>query len=175
MRADRTVIEPPLMPRLTRLASLPERQTPLLIREAMHQSARLTIRALRPGRASGAAQVGSVVEGEYRVVANDRVKGDTLVLDREVSIAAGRVPRGLSTRFSRSRSKPTDDDAQRLLGDDLTHAWRLEQVLVCGKGGLSTKCPDPLAGVTAAGAGWTLYRSARRPDRTVQHHAAGTV
>ena len=27
-----------------------------------------------------------------------------------------------------------DDDAQRLLGDDLTHAGRLEQVLVCGKG-----------------------------------------
>ena len=27
-----------------------------------------------------------------------------------------------------------DDDAQRLLGDDLTHARRLEQVLVCAEG-----------------------------------------
>jgi hypothetical protein len=95
---DRTVIEPPLMPRLTRLASLPERQTPLLIREAMHQSARLEI-ALEPGTEVWGTRQGEVREGEYRVVARDSVNGDTLVLDREVSIAAGRVSPADYPRF----------------------------------------------------------------------------
>ena len=96
--ADRIVIEPPLMPRLTRLATLPERQTPLLIREAMHQSARLEI-AIEPGTQVWGLRQGEVEEGEYRVVARDAVKGGTLVLDREVSIAAGRVSPAEYRRF----------------------------------------------------------------------------
>lgn len=96
--ADRIVIEPPLMPRLTRLATLPERQTPLLIREAMHQSARLEI-AIEPGTQVWGLRQGEVEEGEYRVVARDAVKGGTLVLDREVSIAAGRVSPAEYPRF----------------------------------------------------------------------------
>jgi hypothetical protein len=78
------------MPRLTRLATLPERQTPLLIREAMHQAARLEI-ALEPGTQVWGTRQGELKLGEYRVVARDSVEGDRLVLDREVSIAAGRV------------------------------------------------------------------------------------
>jgi cellulose synthase operon protein C len=95
---DRIVIEPPLMPRLTRLASLPERQTPLLIREAMHQSARLEI-AIEPGTQVWGARQGVVEQGEYRVVARDVVKDRVLVLDREVSIAAGRVSPADYARF----------------------------------------------------------------------------
>lgn len=95
---ERTVIEPPLMPRLTRLASLPERQTPLLIREAMHQSARLEI-ALEPGTEVWGLRQGEVREGDYRVVARDSVDHGTLVLDREVSIAAGRVSPADYPRF----------------------------------------------------------------------------
>ncbi|HWO11679.1 MAG TPA: DUF3857 domain-containing protein, partial [Polyangiaceae bacterium] len=87
---ERTVIEPPLMPRLTRLATLPERQTPLLIRESMHQSARLLIQ-LAPGTKVWGQRTGKVESGEYLVEARDAVQGDVLVLDREVSIAAGRV------------------------------------------------------------------------------------
>lgn len=90
VQPDRIVIEPPLMPRLTRLASLSERQTPLLIREAMHQSARLTIKLAKGTKVWG-AQKARVAEREFVVVANDSVQADTLVLDREVSIAAGRV------------------------------------------------------------------------------------
>lgn len=96
--AGRTVIEPPLMPRLTRLASLPERQTPLLIREAMHQSARLEI-ALEPGTQVWGTRQGEVKLGEYRVVARDVVSDDKLVLEREVSIAAGRVSPADYARF----------------------------------------------------------------------------
>jgi hypothetical protein len=89
-RAERLVIEPPLMPRLSRLATLTERQTPLLIAEAMHQSSRLTIK-LGPGLHVWGIQSARLEHGEHRVVAKDSVSGDTLVLDREVSIAAGRV------------------------------------------------------------------------------------
>jgi cellulose synthase operon protein C len=95
---NRIVIEPPLMPRLTRLASLAERQTPLLIRESMHQSARLEI-TLEPGMNVWGARQGEVKDGEYRVVARDSVSEKQLVLDREVSIAAGRVSPADYARF----------------------------------------------------------------------------
>jgi hypothetical protein len=101
------------MPRLTRLASLPERQTPLLIREAMHQSARLTIR-LAPGTEVWGTQAGSVKEGDYQVVARDSVNGDTLVIDREVAIAAGRVsPEGYPRFLAFTR------EAERLLSQPI--------------------------------------------------------
>lgn len=88
--AGEVVIEPPLMPRLSRLAALPSRQTPLLIREAMHQSARLRVR-LWPGARVWGAQQGRVTEGDYSVTAQDSVNDGVLVLDREVSLVAGRV------------------------------------------------------------------------------------
>lgn len=90
VQPDRLVIEPPLMPKLGRLATLPARQTPLLVREPMHQRARLTIRLPRGARVWGTEQ-GSVKEGDDEVLARDSVKDGVLVLDREVSIAAGRV------------------------------------------------------------------------------------
>jgi hypothetical protein len=85
------VIEPPLMPRLSRLATLPARQTPLLIAEAMHQSTRLSFQ-LPPGTRVWGTQQSELKHGEHRVTSKDRVVGRTLVLEREVSIAAGRVP-----------------------------------------------------------------------------------
>jgi len=84
------VIEPPLMPRLTQLSALPARQTPLLIGEPMHQSSRLTFQLPRNTRVWGTSE-GKLEHGEHRVLSRDKVEGDTLVLDREVSIAAGRV------------------------------------------------------------------------------------
>jgi hypothetical protein len=90
LRDDQLVIEPPLMPRLSRLSTLPARQTPLLIAEAMHQSSRLTFK-LAPGTRVWGTREAQLQDGEHRVVSRDRVQGDTLVLDREVSIAAGRV------------------------------------------------------------------------------------
>jgi tetratricopeptide (TPR) repeat protein len=97
--ADRVVIEPPLMPRLTRLASLPERQTPLLIREAMHQSARIEI-ALSPGTRVWGLRDGEVKQGDYSVTAHDTASDAALVLVREVSIAAGRVSPADYGRFA---------------------------------------------------------------------------
>jgi hypothetical protein len=89
-RAEGLVIEPPLMPRLTRLSALPARQTPLLIGEAMHQSSRLTFQLPKNTHVWGTS-AGKLEHGEHHVLTRDQVQGDTLVLDREVSIAAGRV------------------------------------------------------------------------------------
>lgn len=89
-RAEGLVIEPPLMPRLTRLSALPARQTPLLIGEAMHQSSRLTFQLPKNTHVWGTSE-GKLEYGEHHVVSRDKVQGDTLVLEREVSIAAGRV------------------------------------------------------------------------------------
>jgi tetratricopeptide (TPR) repeat protein len=89
-REEGLVIEPPLMPRLTRLSALPARQTPLLIGEAMHQSSRLTFQLPKNTRVWGTSN-GKLEHGEHHVVSRDQLQGDTLILDREVSIAAGRV------------------------------------------------------------------------------------
>jgi len=124
---DRIVIEPPLMPRLTRLATLPERQTPLLIREAMHQSARLEI-AIEPGTEVWGLRQGEVREGEYRVTARDSVSGGTLVLDREVSIAAGRV---------------SPADYPRFLAFTREAEQLLAQPIVLTRGGARPEAPKP--------------------------------
>ncbi len=89
-REEQQVIEPPLMPRLTRLSALPSRQTPLLIAEAMHQSTRLSF-TLPPGTRVLGAQQSELKHGEHRVWCRDRVEGRSLVLEREVALAAGRV------------------------------------------------------------------------------------
>lgn len=89
-RAGQLVIDPPLMPRLSQLSSLPVRRTPLLIREAMHQRAQLTIE-LPVGAKVVSLMTGQMAVLGHRVVAADRVQGGRLILDREVSLMAGRV------------------------------------------------------------------------------------
>ncbi|MEY4550531.1 MAG: hypothetical protein RL685_6726, partial [Pseudomonadota bacterium] len=89
-RGDQQVIEPPMMPRLSRLSTLPTRQTPLLIGEAMHQSTRLRFQ-LPPGTRVWGTQQVELKHGEHHVTCRDSVQGSILVLEREVSIAAGRV------------------------------------------------------------------------------------
>ncbi len=89
-RAGQLVIDPPMMPRLSQLAALPQRRTPLLIGEAMHQSARLAIR-LPPSAVGAGTRTGELSFGEHRALAADRLEGHVLVLDRDVLIQAGRV------------------------------------------------------------------------------------
>jgi tetratricopeptide (TPR) repeat protein len=89
-RPGALLIEPPLMPRVARLATLAVRQTPLLIRESTRQRVVLKIK-LRPGsRVQGLAN-GVLSEGELRVAVNDKLVGDELTLDREVYVPAGRI------------------------------------------------------------------------------------
>jgi tetratricopeptide (TPR) repeat protein len=101
--AERTsgglLLAPPFGPRLSQLAALPARQTPLLLVEATHQRIKLTIEL--PARAKPEAlPAPSVVKNEERVVeVRDALRGSELVLDREVELPAGRVQPNEYARF----------------------------------------------------------------------------
>ncbi len=110
---DGLLLVPPLMPELTRLASLPERQTPLLIREAMHQRSRLEIRLAPGARVSGLSR-GHVSDAGHDVVAKDTESGGVLVLEREVSIPAGRVALADYARF-----RTFTEQGERLLSQSI--------------------------------------------------------
>jgi tetratricopeptide (TPR) repeat protein len=85
------VIQPPFIPRLSQFATLPSRQTPLLIADALSQRTRLAIEL--PAGASLDTRLGSleIQDGERRVVVADKSQPGKIVLERRVSIPAGRV------------------------------------------------------------------------------------
>jgi hypothetical protein len=85
------IVSPPFGARLSQLAVLPARQTPLLLVDATHQRIKLkldlppgaTLEQLSPPRA--------VKDGERQVTVRDAQQGASLVLDREIDMPAGRV------------------------------------------------------------------------------------
>jgi tetratricopeptide (TPR) repeat protein len=85
------VVQPPFVPRLGQYATLPARQTPLLIADSLSQRVKLTIK-LPPG-ATLETRVGpaEVRDGERAVVIADSHAGQAITLERRVSIPAGRV------------------------------------------------------------------------------------
>lgn len=83
-------LPPPFTPRLSSIASLPTRQTPLLVREALDRTIRIEIR-LPKGAKVALPKPTRLVEGPRSVVVSDRIEGQTLVLEREISLSAGRI------------------------------------------------------------------------------------
>jgi len=84
-------IAPPFSPRVAQLATLPARQTPLLIGEATHQEVRLTVE-LPAGAALRDVLAGSTLkDGDRSVKISDHLEGNALVLERVLDIPAGRV------------------------------------------------------------------------------------
>ena len=85
------ILAPPFTPRISQLATLAARQTPLLISEASHQVVRLKIK-LPPG-ARLETEVGSrkVEHDEFTVTIADRLGGNLLELDRVLDLPAGRI------------------------------------------------------------------------------------
>jgi hypothetical protein len=91
-RAPGLVISPPFAAHVARLASLPERKTPLLISEASRMEVRLRVK-LPPGASVARALASVQLRDEDReVLVRDRVEGQDLVLERVFEIPAGRVP-----------------------------------------------------------------------------------
>ena len=84
-------ISPPFAPRIAQLATLPTRQTPLLIGEATHQEVRLRIVLPKGATLADVIATTTLKEGEYSVRIGDRIEADALVLDRTLHIPAGRV------------------------------------------------------------------------------------
>ncbi|HEX6274715.1 MAG TPA: hypothetical protein VFZ53_16855 [Polyangiaceae bacterium] len=85
------VVQPPFVPRLGQYATLPARQTPLLIADSLSQRVKLTIKL--PEGASLETRLGAteVRDGERAVVVADKSAGQSITLERRVSIPAGRV------------------------------------------------------------------------------------
>jgi len=85
------VVQPPFIPRLSQYATLPARQTPLLIADSLSQRVKLTIEL--PQGATLESRVGAleVRDAERAVIVADKAVAGKITLERRVSIPAGRV------------------------------------------------------------------------------------
>jgi tetratricopeptide (TPR) repeat protein len=93
------IVSPPFGVRLSQLAVLPTRQTPLLLVDATHQRIKLTLELPNGATLEQLAQPRSVKDGERSVTVRDAQKGNAFVLDREINIPAGRVQPGAYGQF----------------------------------------------------------------------------
>lgn len=89
-RGTTLVLSPPYVLNLSQLATLPTRQTPLLIGEATHQIVRLRIQPPKSAKVSTAKAVRLQQDGRL-VNVDDQVRAGQLVLQREVLVPAGRI------------------------------------------------------------------------------------
>jgi hypothetical protein len=93
-------ISPPLAPDLGRMATLPVRQTPLLIGESLHRRIDVSIELPQAARPDPAA--GLTVENDGRkVVVADSTDGHVFRIQRTIDIPAGRVQPDDYPRFAR--------------------------------------------------------------------------
>ncbi len=96
---DGLLITPPFAFRVSSLAALPERQTPLLLSEATLHQVSARIRLPAGARVSAALTPKDIRWGELRVSIRDRVEGGVLVLERSVELPAGRIQPSDYARF----------------------------------------------------------------------------
>lgn len=86
------MIQPPgFTPRLGQFATLPVRQTPLLMVESVAQDVRIAVELPAGASVQTAFAAQHLKDGERRVEVNDAVEGKTLVFERHVSLPAGRI------------------------------------------------------------------------------------
>jgi thioredoxin-like negative regulator of GroEL len=95
------LVSPPFSPRIGQLASLPQRQTPLLVVDSTDQE--ILLRLHLP---AGATQPQSlppreVTDGGRRILVKDRSEQGHIVLDRRITLPAGRVQVAEYPRFVR--------------------------------------------------------------------------
>jgi hypothetical protein len=103
------LVTPPFAPRLGQLAALPSRQTPLLLVESTEQEILLNLKLPPGAHPQGALAKADVRDGDRRILIQDRVEGGAIVLDRKVSLPAGRVQIDAYPKFSQFAR--TADDA----------------------------------------------------------------
>jgi cellulose synthase operon protein C len=94
------IIQPPAFgPRLSQLATLAARQTPLIIVDSSSQSVKLEVSLPRGAKLEAAPSPRHFEDGERRVDVLDRASGGDLVLERRVMLPAGRVQPGAYPSF----------------------------------------------------------------------------
>lgn len=107
-------IEPPFAIKVSQLATLPERQTPLLVREPTFTSVHLEI-ALPEGARVATDLAPVHVEHDGRVVdVKDAARPGVLVLDRRIDVSAGRVQPAAYPAFKRF-AREADEATLRVL------------------------------------------------------------
>jgi cellulose synthase operon protein C len=79
---------------IAQLASLPERQTPLLLGTSSHVEVKFRVKVPAKVRLPGALPGGQARDGDRRVVVSDAVQNGEIVLSRLVDVPAGRVAPG---------------------------------------------------------------------------------
>jgi cellulose synthase operon protein C len=90
-RGKSLALLPPFPIRISQLASLPRRQTPLLIREPTYESIAISLR-LPPGAHLTTPPLRTEIkDGDRRVVVDDKEGGGTFTLHRVIDIPAGRI------------------------------------------------------------------------------------
>jgi hypothetical protein len=83
-------LQPPYVPRLGQFVALPSRQTPILL--GNERDWRVQLRVRLPAGAHVDLPKPQVLKfGEHQVSVADRIEGATLVIDRHVLLAAGRI------------------------------------------------------------------------------------
>jgi hypothetical protein len=111
-KTDKTLVfTPPLSPNLGRLATLPSRQTPLLIGETLHRRIEVDIQLPKGATMEGLAPR-TVEDGGHRVAIADVVKNGVLHVDRTIDIPAGRIQPEGYPQFSRF-ARQADDALSR--------------------------------------------------------------
>jgi tetratricopeptide (TPR) repeat protein len=85
------LVTPPFAPRLGQLAALPARQTPLLLVESTEQEIFLNLKLPAGAHTPTNVTKGEIRDGDRRIVIQDRIEGGAIVLDRKVSLPAGRI------------------------------------------------------------------------------------
>lgn len=87
----RLILTPPFSPRISQLATLPTRQTPLLFADATHQEVRLKL-ALPPGaRVETPPGNVRVADADRSVTVRDKLDRGALIIERVLDLPAGRV------------------------------------------------------------------------------------
>lgn len=101
------VIVPPLSPDLGRLATLPSRQTPLLIAETLRRIVALDVELPKGATVSTLSQA-NLTESDRRVLVEDSFSGGVLHLKRTIDLPAGRVQPAQYAHFAAFAERADD-------------------------------------------------------------------
>jgi hypothetical protein len=90
-RGNALVIRPPFLLKISPLAALESRQTPMLLPDATHSEIRLQIQLPKGATMAIAPHPEELKDGDRFLRLRDSVEGDTVRFDRVLDLPAGRV------------------------------------------------------------------------------------
>jgi tetratricopeptide (TPR) repeat protein len=103
---------PPFRMRVSKMAALAERKTPMLIPDASRMEVRLRVKLPPHGTLANQPVPGEVKDGERSLWVRDRLEGKELVIERVFDLPAGRIPVDKYPAFQ-SFARDADEASQR--------------------------------------------------------------